>query len=174
MGGSSGFTRTAKYAGVPMTSLGVKDCNNSIYGWLELFELVGAGTGNPETVEVSISAGGTFLAVIAQSASYRNAASFGSIVTNAGGASPETASVSSSNNKLIVQAFAGVSTGSTHSQSGYNQTSRYAKAVNNGSNSLTLNLGEAPGDASVNFSQTISGPVYWASIAVPVSSTVGS
>lgn len=157
-----------------MTSLGVKDCNNSIYGWLELFGLPGAGTGNPETVEVSISSGGTFYAVIAQSVSYRGAASFGTAVTNAGAGNPESASISSAKDKTIVQAFAGVSAGANHTQSGYNQTSRYAKVVNtviSGNSSLTLNIGEAPGDSAVSFSQNVSGAgVYWASVAVPLGS----
>lgn len=170
IGSASSFTRTAKYGSSTMTSLGVVNCNNSTYGWIELFGITSV-PGGTQTVTASVTGSGTFYAAAVNTVSYENVGSFGTACTNYGSsASPTSGPVTSGPGQRVVQAFAAVSAGATASSSAYSQTPRWVQNLINtagSGSSLNVAVGDAAGPSStVSFSETLSAGQYWGSVAI--------
>lgn len=156
-------TATAKVGTTSMTKLGnsAQFTNGSGYFVsVVLFGLLSPPTGS-QTVSVTMNSGTNYC--VANSVSYKNVSSFGSVVSNTGASSVPALSVPSGTGQMVTEAFTTWST----NPSGYTQTSRYSQNVNAfGGASRGFLIGDAPGASTVNFSAASSD--QWAAIAVPM------
>ena len=171
-GGWSSYTSTATYGGVGMTSLGAVNAYNSTYGWVQMFGLLNA-PGGAQTVSFNIAPSGRSAsaigAVLANSASYVGAQSFGTAVGEVGNrTSMASGTITTPTGGMVVQAFT-ANGGNVPTFSNYSQASRDTDSGGSGGYSsgyVSYVLGDAPGPAV--FTATDSGNNNWASIAVPL------
>lgn len=160
---SAPATLTATVGSTPMTLL-QNLAMPSGGGRVVIFGLLAPPTGS-QTVTISIGSHGSgSVFTAANSASYINVSSFGTVATNTGTGTALSLSVPSSAGQRVFQIFGNaVSSGSL---SGYNQTSRYNQPYTSGTNFPTV-MGDAAGAATVSFSATGSSGA-WAGAGVPL------
>lgn len=153
---------TATYGSSSMTQVGsvyTMGASGGYTHYLAAFSLSGA-PGGAQTVTVS-PAVSSF--VKANTVSYTNVTSIGAPVTNgsASGSSWSVSGIASATGHMVTQCF---SSASSPSLSSYNQTSRWSST--SGTWAATMQIGDAPGAASVSFTETASASSIWGAMAI--------
>lgn len=155
----SGTSASMTYGGEPMDPLGASPVytNAPWHVSVVLFGLLDAPAGTHPVIATMDS--GTDYCV-ANSVSYSNVGSFGTVVTGSGAASPPSLNVPSGSGQRALYA---VTTWQTN-PSEFNQTERYLTTLAKPARPFLI--GDAPGAASVNFSAALCDE--WTAIAVPI------
>lgn len=154
------MTAAATYNLVAMTSLGKIHQNNDIFGYTELFGLIGPATG-ANTVEVTLSAAAA--SIVAGSTSFNGAGSFGVAVPAAGNSATASAAVTgTAATSMVVDA---VGTGASVTTS--TTTLRWLKNLNTNTSGGNAAGSTAAGGGTVTMSYTV-GSDYWGIVAVEV------
>jgi len=159
--GSTPPTTTAKVGSIPMTQLGfITNYAVGTYCYsAALFGLLNPPTG-VQTVSITSSIS-TYSA--ANSVSFNDVRSFGSVVTSSGNGGIASVSAAVAPGARIFNAMFNAGWPTVNTFTGYNQTSRYNTTYNyNG-----LLLGDAPGGPQ-GFSAGLTMSGYWAAMAVPL------
>lgn len=154
----------------------VYDTASGIFLQLGVFGLLTPPTGAQTMSIVNTGPGSTWYALTANSLSYNNVASFGTLQTASSGGASSTAlshAVTSAVNHMVVQAF-GKNT--TTVSTALNQTSRWNIAgapASGGSSASNVPIQDAAGAASLTFSATASENPIWGSVAVDLIPAAG-
>jgi hypothetical protein len=157
-------TITAKIGTTPMNLLGgwtaaggyANDGSNWLY--LPVFGLLAPPQG-PQTISISMPSG----LVTANSLSYKNVSSFGTLAKASGLSTSFAVSASSAAGQMVMNAFGGY----TGTLSGYTQTQRYLQQWVSATN-IAMVAGDAAGAPTVNFAATCSSSAGWGGITLPL------
>lgn len=171
-GQTAAATITATYNGVPMTALTVwnyGDDGSGDFGNIAAFYLFNPPTGTQNVATtVSTTAAGDYF-ITANTVSYNNVGSLGSIVTNFstdGSVSP-TLTVPNATNGMVSMMFGDPSAaGGFGTFSGFNKTSRF----NNTTDSVGayMMIGDAKNTPNITFTASQSWSLPWGAIGVPL------
>jgi Protein of unknown function (DUF4038) len=165
VGTDTGFSLTAKYNGVAMTSLGVVHTNNSTVGFLQVWGMANPPTGSALTVLIT-AAGGTPTDLNGGSLSFTGAGSLSAIQTGANTGTTASLAFTPTVTGNMVAAFCGCGSPLT---AGGSFTGRYTTAGAGGAGAgFAAGSTLASTGSSVTPSWTIGGTDFWAIIAVEV------
>lgn len=155
------LTRTVKYEGMQLDSLGVVLWNNAEGGWTELFGGVGVPAGKAN-VTVDVRKSGLIAApswiLRGNSVSYNGVGSFGTVVETYGSGTSLSMSATGASSTMVAQAY-----GAKAGLSAYNRTQRYL----GNSPGSALAMGDMDGTgSSASFTATKAASGEWGGMSV--------
>lgn len=158
-------TLTAKVGTTAMTRLDSSSyyvTTGGFYIWTLLFGLLNPPTG-AQTVSIAAASATEFWA--ANSVSYNNVGSFGSVVSAHGGATAPAISASSAARQMVFSVIGGWENNFTSG----NQTSRWNSPLNAGASGVKPTfIQDAPGAATVNVTASPAQTTGWGALTVPL------